>query len=246
MAFDLSPATTRTRPDCNHCPVGDCLGKAADAAARWRSLVGLHPPQLPGAAPLLTAGQPLDTLFSVRAGCIKSYTVDADGNEHVRAFYFPGDLVGLDAFGSATAPANLAAVGGAQLCGVDAATLLRQLPQDAALTRRLFDQTRRELRVAQALSGGFTADQRVAALLLHLRGRLGTPDRLRLPMTRREIGSYLRLATETVCRVLARFEGRGWVHLQDKRITLVDTTALGALAAPVGLEGTGASLALAA
>ena len=108
------------------------------------------------------------------------------------------------------------------------------------------EQALRELRVAQAFSGGFSADQRVAALLLHLRERLGNGDILRLPMTRREIGSYLRLATETVCRVLTRFESRGWLRARDKRIELLQVPALADLAAPVGLTPSAPRLALAA
>ena len=232
MAFDLAPAP-RLAPDCGHCPVPNCLGKQPDVSPRWQATMRQMPPQLPGAAPLQHAGEAITTVLSVRAGCVKTYTVDRDGNEHIRAFHFTGDLIGLDALGGSTTVAAVAAVGGAQLCGTDARLLQQQLPKDAALAHHLFRQTQRELRLAQSFSGDFTADQRVAAFLLHLRERLGQGDLLRLPMTRREIGSYLRLATETVCRVLARFESRGWLRLRDKRIQLLQAAALSELAAAV-------------
>ncbi|HKY90037.1 MAG TPA: helix-turn-helix domain-containing protein, partial [Nevskiaceae bacterium] len=78
--------------------------------------------------------------------------------------------------------------------------------------------------------------QRVAAFLLHLNDRIGSNGVVRLPMTRREMGSYLRLATETVCRVITRFEQKGWVASQDKKITLLDLDALREMADPVRLE----------
>jgi CRP/FNR family transcriptional regulator len=114
--------------------------------------------------------------------------------------------------------------------------VLSRLGADAALASHLLRKTREALRQALALSGEFTADQRVAAFLLHVHARIGHGDVVRLPMTRREMGSYLRLATETVCRVLTRFEGRGWITSSDKRITLRDIAALRELAEPVGLD----------
>lgn len=54
-------------------------------------------------------------------------------------------------------------------------------------------------------------------------------------MSRRDIASYLRLATETVCRVLTRFEDKGWIISADKTVTLREPAALWALAEPVGI-----------
>lgn len=235
MAFDIAPAAHRTTPDCNRCPVQNCPARCADTADCWRSMVDLLPSQTPGRGLLVEAGTTLPALFSVRAGCVKSYTLDAEGNEHVRAFHFPGDLVGLDAFGSPHAPSSAAPVTPSQVCAVQAAEVTRRMASDASLATHLLHKTREALRQSMALSGEFTAEQRVAAFLLYVHGRIGSGEILRLPMTRREMGSFLRLATETVCRVLTRFERQGWLSLADKRIALLDRQPLQRLAEPVGL-----------
>lgn len=234
MAFDLSPSH-RVTPDCQACPVKSCLARCEVTANTWQAMVNLMPAQKPGSHALMTAGQPTQGLFSVRAGCIKSYTLDTQGNEHVRAFHFPGDLVGLDSLGSSRAAANATAVTPSQVCAVPAAELRRQLATHPNLATSLLEKTRRELGQALSLLGEFSADQRVAAFLMQVHARIGSGNVLRLPMTRREIGSYLRLATETVCRVLARFEEKGWLVAADKRITLLNTAALHDLGEPVGL-----------
>lgn len=236
MAFDLAPAAQRVTPDCDHCPVQGCLARCPDTASCWRSMVGLLPSQMPGRGLMIEAGAALPALFSVRAGCIKSFTLDADGNEHVRAFHFPGDLVGLDALGSPRAPASASPVTPSQVCSVSVAEVTQRLSGDAALATRLLHKTREALRQSMALAGEFTAEQRVAAFLLYVHSRIGSGDVVRLPMTRREMGSYLRLATETVCRVLTRFERQGWLSSADKRITLSDRVALQRLADPIGLN----------
>ena len=55
-------------------------------------------------SPLLAEGRHIfriDDLFTaiyaVNRGCIKSYTTDFQGREHVRGFHLPGELLGFDA-----------------------------------------------------------------------------------------------------------------------------------------------------
>ena len=194
-------------------------------------------PQAPGLSRLMTVGEPLHALFVVRAGCVKSYLIDADGDEHIRGFHFPGDLVGLEALGSARAIASAEPVTISQVCSVSTIDLNRRLATDPTLSRLLFDCSQRSLRQVLALLGDGTADERVAAFLLDLHARIGgVDDVVRLPMSRRDVGQYLRLATETVCRVVTRFEQRGYLISNDKRITLLDLDALRDIAEPVGLS----------
>ncbi len=236
MAFDISPATSpRTVSNCKACPVQSCPARSEKLGSPWPRMTDLAGPKAPGSAQIMTAGTPLSTLFSVRAGCVKSFTIDAHGNEHVRAFHFPGDLVGLDALGADQSRASAAPVTPSQVCAMPADELKRRFYSEPALAGELLITIQRQLGLALALTGEYTADERVAAFLLHVQARIGSGNILRLPMTRREIGSYLRLATETVCRALTRFEKKGWITSADKRITLHDPDALRALAEPVGL-----------
>lgn len=231
----ISAAPQRVIPNCNACPVERCPARSESAAESWREMMDLMGPQLPGAAMLMRIGQPLTSLFSVRAGCIKSYTIDAQGNEHVRAFHFPGDLVGLEALGAQRAHASATPVMPSQVCAVPVAELELRMKQDPKIAGELLRKAQYDLRQALALTGEYAADERVAAFLLLVHARTGGGNVLRLPMTRREIGSYLRLATETVCRMLTRFEQKGWLISADKRITLLDKDALRDLSAPMGL-----------
>ena len=47
-----------------------------------------------------------------------------------------------------------------------------------------------------------------------------------LAMSRRDIASYLRLATETVSRVLARFQQRGLIKVDRKQVRILDQEGL--------------------
>ena len=52
-------------------------------------------------------------------------------------------------------------------------------------------------------------------------------------MPRTDIANYLRLAPETVSRVLKRFQQDGLLGIDRREVELVDRSALEALAAPI-------------
>ena len=52
-------------------------------------------------------------------------------------------------------------------------------------------------------------------------------------MARTDIGNYLRLAPETVSRVLKRFQDDGVVAIDRREVELLDVARLDALAAPI-------------
>jgi CRP/FNR family transcriptional regulator len=54
--------------------------------------------------------------------------------------------------------------------------------------------------------------------------------RLRLPMSRSDIANYLRLATETVSRVLRRFQDAGLIAVERRELELRDAAKLRELA----------------
>lgn len=242
MPFDpvAPPAVNEAaRGGCSLCPAGPrCLTAGLPEAdlRRWANAQIRHQPLAQAGKSLYAVGAVADAIYIVRAGCIKTYTIDDSGNERVRGFFFPGDVVGLDAIGIGQHDVNAVAVLPSQVCRVTKGQLRALTEQAPALARKLVEYLSRELRLALALSGDYSAEQRVAAFLLLMHERLdGHASELRLPMSRRDIANYLRLATETVCRVLTRFEQKGWITSVDKRISLHEPAALWLLAEPVGI-----------
>jgi CRP/FNR family transcriptional regulator len=241
MAFDLQPqtgnvfSTQACRARCAICPTaGACVieGAPKDEIARWHASVEVQISLATAGKTLVEAGEPATGIYTVRAGCLKSFTVDADGTERVRGFYLPGDLIGLDSLGAEAFPATVVAVTPSQVCRIPAAQVRRLLAESPYIARKLLDRTSAELAHALTMAGDYTAEQRIAAFLLSMRQRLGGQADVRLPMTRRDIANYLRLATETVCRVLSRLEEQGRIRSDSRTVRLVNATALRALAQP--------------
>jgi CRP/FNR family transcriptional regulator len=118
------------------------------------------------------------------------------------------------------------------------AVLATRLP---GLQRHLFRLLSRDIGRATLLAGDGTADQRMAAFLVGLSRRLSargfSPHRFALTMPRTDIANYLRLAPETVSRVLHRFQAEGWVRVERREVEIRQRDALDLLAAPLVRDG---------
>ena len=102
------------------------------------------------------------------------------------------------------------------------------------LQQQLFRLMSRGIGQAERLSGDHSADERIAAFLVDLSGRLAvrgfSEARFELTMPRTDIANYLRLAPETVSRVLRRFQDQGMIHVRRREIELADPRRLAKLA----------------
>ena len=106
------------------------------------------------------------------------------------------------------------------------------------LQQHLFRLLSRDIGNAALLAGDWTADQRMAAFLVGLSRRLAargfSPDRFQLTMARTDIANYLRLAPETVSRVLKRFQDEGLLRVDRREVRdCCGRERLEALAAPI-------------
>ena len=107
------------------------------------------------------------------------------------------------------------------------ATLATRVP---GLQQELFRLLSEDIGKAGLLAGDFDADERLAAFLIALSRRYASQGfsatRLHLPMSRTDIANYLRLAPETVSRILRRFRDEGLVRVERREIDLLDRARL--------------------
>ena len=155
-------------------------------------------------------GDPFTAIAAVRVGTVKTYVVDPDGQEHVLGFFLPGEVIGLNAISQETYPCNAVALDTAVLCKFSfpkIAVLATRMP---GLQTKLFRLLSQDIGKAALLAGDYSADQRMAAFLMSLSKRYAergfSATRFHLTMSRTDIANYLRLAPETVSRVLRRFQ----------------------------------------
>ena len=179
-------------------------------------------------------GDPFDAIAAVRAGTVKTYVVDRDGSERVLGFHLPGEVIGLNAIHPARYPCDAVALDTVYVCRFSfpaLATLATRIPN---VQQRLFEMLSADIGRFAQLAGDHSADERLAAFLLELSSRFDargfSARAFRLTMARTDIANYLRLASETVSRVLRRFQESGLVRVDGREIELTDLPRLRDLA----------------
>ncbi|MFZ2236126.1 MAG: helix-turn-helix domain-containing protein [Dokdonella sp.] len=182
-------------------------------------------------------GDRFDSIAAVRAGTVKTYVIDSDGREHVLGFHLPGEIIGLNAIDGDRYPCNAVALDTVMLCRFSfprLSTLASRLP---GLQKQLFKLMSRDIGRALLLAGDWSADQRMATFIIELSRRLAargfSATRFRLTMARTDIANYLRLAPETVSRVLKRLQDEGLLSVDRREMEILDMAKLQALAAPM-------------
>ncbi len=221
---------------CSTCAFSQaCVAEGMDKGAlRELHVLVEHVGPLQAGAHVFREGDPFDAIAAVRSGTVKTSRVDREGREQVLGFHFPGEIIGLSAIDGERYPCNAIALDTVQLCRFSfpkIAVLATRLP---GLQKQLFRLLSRDISHAERLSGDHSADERIAAFLVGMSRRLAargfSPDRFELTMPRTDIANYLRLAPETVSRVLRRLQDEGRIHVRRREVELVDAAGLETLA----------------
>lgn len=188
---------------------------------------------LAGGEHLLRAGDRFHNLFAVRSGCLKTFCVDAGGREHVVNFHFPGEIVGADAIYPGRHVGSIVALSTSVVCSLPFDALTRLSVTMPEIHQQLIRLISREIFSTAVIAGDFTAEERLAAFLVMIAARnpaeADSPASLELPMSRQDIANYLRLAPETVSRILARFQQAGLLTTDRRHVTLLDPAGLYAI-----------------
>lgn len=183
---------------------------------------------------IFRAGDAFRALFAVRTGMIKTTLVDAEGREQVLGFYLPGELVGLDAIYPEHYPCDAIALETTECCRFSFPAISALAARQPMIQQHLFRLLSKELGSATLLAGDHSADERMAAFLVDMGDRYAarglSATRFRLSMARADIANYLRLAAETVSRVLGRFREQGLITIEGRRVELLDPQRLRELA----------------
>ncbi|MBP7958814.1 MAG: fumarate/nitrate reduction transcriptional regulator Fnr [Thiopseudomonas sp.] len=186
---------------------------------------------------LFRQGDAFASVYAVRSGSLKTFSVTDCGQEQITGFHLPSEFVGLSGMDTELYPVSAIALETTSICEIPfdrLDELSASLPQ---LRRQLMRIMSREIRDDQQmmmLLSKKTADERIATFLVNLsarfRARGYSPQQFRLAMSRNEIGNYLGLAVETVSRVFTRFQQNGLLAAEGKEINLINLIEICALA----------------
>lgn len=228
--------TQETSSQTHHVSCGDCslsalclpvaiefgdISKLDEIVKRGRPLKkGQH---------LFRSGDDFSSVYAVRSGCIKTYSIDEHGEEQITGFYLPGEILGMDGIGTSTHVNSAKSLDTSAVCEIPFASLEDLSLRIPTLQRHFFQLMSNEIQADKQLImllGKKPADERLASFLLslsarHKRRKL-SEDQFRLPMSRGEIGNYLGLAVETVSRVMTRYQKEGLLHVEGREVCIAN------------------------
>jgi CRP/FNR family nitrogen fixation transcriptional regulator len=168
--------------------------------------------------------------YKVVSGTVRISKLRTDGRRHIAEFCFSGDDFGFESGAERSFSAE--AVEDVTVMRYPRAATERLAEENPAVAQLLRDMTLKSLAAAQArlmILARMTATERVVSFLLELSQRNDDERCVELPMGRCDIGDYLGVTVETVCRVLSDLKRRGAIEVDSHSVTLLDRFTLEAI-----------------
>ncbi len=187
---------------------------------------------------LFQDGDKMHSLYAIRSGTFKTFTVNESGEEQITGFHLAGDLLGFDAIANAEHISFAKALETSMICEIPYNTLDALSNTMPKLKKQILRMMSVEIRSDQemlTLLNRKNAEQRLATFISSLssryRARGLSSTEFRLSMTRSDIGNYIGLTVETISRLLNRFHKAGLINVEGKLITILDINKLNECAA---------------
>lgn len=201
-----------------------CAPLQPDELARLeRVVVPLH---LEPNATLAHEGDPIERVYTVTRGMLRTARYLADGRRQITGFLAPGDFLGLGR--GEVHHETVEAVTPTDLCGMTRASLDDLFTRMPKLKDRLLAlalDTLERAHETQVSLGRRNPIEKIAAFILDMGererriGHSGNP--LRLPMTRTDIADFLGLTIETVSRSFTKLKQDGVIRLPASHLVEV-------------------------
>ncbi len=182
---------------------------------------------------ICNAGDKLQSIFAIRSGSFKSYSLSNNGDEQVVSFNLAGDIVGFDSIGRGVHQSFTVALETSMVCEIPYETVeklsgtMPRLRQH--MMRLMSDEILDDQKMLMLLSQR-NAEERLASFISLLSERYGkrglSTKEFRLTMTRGDIGKYLGLTVETVSRLFGRLKKNNIIEVTGNYVTIVDKPGL--------------------
>ncbi|BBP43995.1 cyclic nucleotide-binding domain-containing protein [Thiosulfativibrio zosterae] len=186
---------------------------------------------------LFKAGDKFKSLYAIKAGMVKIYSINDNDEEIIHGFYLPGDVVGSEALADKVHLFNAVAQDVTSVCSIE----MEQLQDLSKMVPNLYTHIlaimSRDIvdgRIHNELLTKKSADQRVAYFLwtmverYQLRGYQYT--QFRLNILHKEVASFLNLTPETVSRVMAKMAKDDILSWKKKEVNVLNIDRLKNLA----------------
>ncbi len=179
---------------------------------------------------LFHAGDESDSLYIVNSGQVKIYRLSDLGREQLVRLLYPGDFTGELALFKATVLENFAeTVEDSQICIIKRDDLQRLLVKYPTISLKVLNEFANRLATSEKQSASFVSEKvetRIALYLIEQLDKVGS-NVIELPMSKKDLASFLGTTPETLSRRLTEFETNGMIEQNGQRqIKIIDEALL--------------------
>jgi len=186
---------------------------------------------------LFRVGDSKRSIYAIRSGSIKTYVMTDDGRMQITGFHISGELLGLGTIAAMQSTSEARVLETTMVCEVPLDALKKYCEQTPSVRQQVINIMSNEILANQDLMlllGKKNAEERLATFLLGFSRRFQkrnySPSTFNLSMSRSDIGNYLGMAEETVCRVFSRFQDDGLLTTERRQVQIHDLDRLKAIA----------------
>ncbi len=169
------------------------------------------------------------SIYFLKSGAVKTYTIAYDGQEKITGFYLPGEVFGIDGFSTGCYVSSAKALETTAICSFKFNRLQKLSNECADLQSCLFKVMSHEIQMQQQwliLLSKYSAEERVVFFLKNLSDRMRkrrlSKTCFHLPMSRIDIANFLGLSVETVSRTFTRLQQRGAIVIKGRLVDIKD------------------------
>ncbi len=176
------------------------------------------------------AGDQSNALYIVSKGKIKIYRLSESGREQLVRILFPGDFTGeLALFNETIHEAYAEAMEDTNICMITRSDLQKLLIRFPSISLKILSVLAKRLESSEKQATRFATEKvetRLALFLAEFADK-ELSDEITLPMSKKDLASYLGTTPETLSRKLAELEDAGYiVQLTKKKIKILDLDGL--------------------
>lgn len=176
------------------------------------------------------AGVESDSLYIVSKGKIKIYRLSESGKEQLLRILEPGDFTGeLALFSESLHESYAEAMEETDVCIITRAELQKFLVKYPAISLKLLSEFSDRLEKSEKQTASVATEKVETRLALYLTecANNGRSLDVELPMSKKDLASYLGTTPETISRKLAELEEAGYIKQKtNKKIKIIDLEGL--------------------
>lgn len=175
-------------------------------------------------------GNASDALYIVRRGRVKIYRISESGKEQILRILNPGDFTGeLALFNESVHDAFASALVDTDICMIKRNDLQNLLLKYPNISMKILSELSHRLAQSETQTTRATerVELRIALFLVESMDHNSKLDVITLPMSKKDLASYLGTTPETISRKLLEFEDAGLIkQLSNKSIKIIDVDGL--------------------